>query len=253
MAVYHNIKICSENENGQRVVKHFNKIADKYDFMNTLLSFGIHHLWKRTAIRMLHLNAGDRVIDVCGGTGDLSLLASRRTDASGRVMLYDMSRAMLNNGARKVMRSPFPDHMVLVQGDAESISFRDNMFDAAMVGFGVRNLVHLEKGLREMHRVLKPGGRFMCLEFSKPISPVFRWLYDLYSFYLIPYLGKMFAGTKAAYTYLPTSIRLFPSPSRLRRMLLSVGFTDVSYKRLTNGIAVIHVGTKANRSGNRKN
>lgn len=233
-----------ETEKVSWVVRHFNTVADKYDFMNTLLSFGIHHLWKRTSINMMDLKAGDKIIDVCGGTGDLSLRASRKIGASGRVVLFDMNRAMMEQGRPKVNTSPFPESIVFVQGDAECISFGDNTFDAATVGFGVRNLTHLEAGLKEMHRILKPGGKFMCLEFSRPTMPVFRWLYDVYSFYIMPFLGQVIGGSRDAYTYLPESIRLFPSPDKLVEMLERIGFTDVAFKRQTNGIAVIHVGTK---------
>ncbi len=233
-----------ETEKVSWVVRHFNTVADKYDFMNTLLSFGIHHLWKRSSINIMDLESGDKIIDVCGGTGDLSLRASRNVGASGRVVLFDMNRAMMEQGRPKVDTSPFPESILFVQGDAECISFKDNTFDAATVGFGVRNLTHLEAGLKEIYRILKPGGKFMCLEFSRPTMPVFRWLYDLYSFYIMPFLGQVIGGSRDAYTYLPESIRLFPSPDKLVEMLERIGFTDVTFKRQTNGIAVIHVGTK---------
>jgi demethylmenaquinone methyltransferase / 2-methoxy-6-polyprenyl-1,4-benzoquinol methylase len=238
-------KEIPEDEKVSWVVRHFNTVAHKYDFMNTLLSFGIHHLWKRTSIRIMGLKTGDHLIDVCGGTGDLSLLAAKVVGPSGKIVLYDMNRAMMERGRPKVEKSPFPELISLVQGDAERISFPDSCFDAATVGFGVRNLTHLEQGLREMHRVLKPGGKFMCLEFSEPVSPAFRWLYDFYSFYMMPFIGQLIGGSKQAYTYLPESIRLFPSPSELADMLRRIGFCNVTFKRLTNGIAVIHVATKA--------
>ena len=234
-----------EKEKVHWVVRHFNTVADKYDFMNTLLSFGIHHLWRRTSIKMLNLKAGDTVIDVCGGTGDLSLVAARVIGQSGKLVLFDMNRVMMERGRPKVEKSPFANNISFVQGDAECISFPDNAFDAVTVGFGIRNLTHLERGLKEMHRILKPGGKLMCLEFSKPTMPVFRWLYDFYSFYIMPNLGRLIAGSKAAYTYLPESIRLFPSPSELSQILNDMGFTQVTYKRLTNGIAVIHLGIKS--------
>jgi demethylmenaquinone methyltransferase/2-methoxy-6-polyprenyl-1,4-benzoquinol methylase len=131
-----------------------------------------------------------------------------------------------------------------VQGDAEQISFNDQCFDAAMVGFGIRNLTHMEKGFSEMYRVLKPGGKLMCLEFSKPISPLFRILYDFYSFYIMPFLGQLFVGSRQAYTYLPESIRMFALPHELTAMLEKIGFSQVRHRKLTNGIAVIHLGRK---------
>lgn len=234
-----------EDEKVSWVRRHFNAVACKYDFMNTLLSFGIHHLWKRIAIRRMTLQPGSRVIDVCGGTADLSLLAAERIGPTGRIVLYDINWAMMATGRPKVSSSPYAQIIEYVQGDAETVSFSDASFDAAMVGFGIRNLTHMEAGFREMHRILKPGGKLMCLEFSEPVTPWFRALYDFYSFYIMPALGLALAGSKHAYTYLPESIRLFPSPDGLKTILEQIGFTRVEYRRLTNGIAVVHIGVKA--------
>lgn len=226
------------------VLRHFDTVAAKYDFMNTLLSAGMHHLWKHTAVKIMGLKAGHRVIDVCGGTGDLSVLAAKRVGPSGQVILYDINRTMMERGRARVVNSSVDSPVRYVQGDAERISFRANVFDAAMVGFGVRNLTYMKKGFREMHRILKPGGKLMCLEFSLPTSPLLRWLYDLYSFSIMPALGQLLVGSRLAYTYLPESIRLFPSPVELSRLLEDLGFGQVAYRRLTNGIAVVHVGQK---------
>jgi demethylmenaquinone methyltransferase/2-methoxy-6-polyprenyl-1,4-benzoquinol methylase len=212
--------------------------------MNTLLSFGIHLLWKRTALKMLRLKVGDQVIDACGGTGDLSLLAAKAVRLPGRVILYDINRKMMRLGKRKAVNISFGARISYVEGDTERIAFPDGLFDAAMVGFGIRNLTHMERGLREMYRVLKPGGKMMCLEFSKPTAPLFRWLYDLYSMYVMPLLGQLIVGSRQAYTYLPESIRTFPSPDELTVLLETIGFSDVVYKKLTNGIAVIHLAKK---------
>jgi len=233
-----------EEEKVKWVIQHFDTVARKYDFMNTLLSFGIHHLWKRRGTKMMALNSGDRIIDLCGGTGDLSILAGRAVGSSGLVVLYDINRAMMEVGRPKVARSRPWKRIFYVQGDAEQISFSDEHFDAAMVGFGIRNLTHMEEGFREMYRVLKPGGKLMCLEFSRPTAPVFRWLYDFYSFYIMPCLGQLFVGSRQAYTYLPESIRMFPLAEELSAVLKKIGFTDVGFRRLTNGIAVIHSGRK---------
>jgi demethylmenaquinone methyltransferase/2-methoxy-6-polyprenyl-1,4-benzoquinol methylase len=226
------------------VRRHFNAVAPKYDFMNTLLSFGIHHVWKRIAVNMMELETGARVLDVCGGTADLSLLAARDVGTNGRVLLYDINWAMLVTGRPKVLNSPFAGNIDYVQGDAEHLSCADASFDAAMVGFGIRNLTHLERGFGEMHRVLKPGGTLMCLEFSEPVSAWFRALYNFYSFYVMPTLGGLLAGSRHAYTYLPESIRLFPGPRQLARILAGIGFHRIRYRRLTNGIAVVHLGVK---------
>ena len=231
-------------EKGKFVLRHFNSIARKYDFMNTLLSFGLHHLWKSWAVKSLRLNPGDKVIDVCGGTGDLSILAARQMGPEGKVFLYDINRAMIEGGKPKVVKAFLSGRVDYVQGDAESISFPRGCFEAAMVGFGIRNLTRMEKGLAEMYRVLKPGGNLMCLEFSLPTSVWFGWLYDFYSFRLMPLAGKYLAGTMEAYLYLPESIRKFPPPDELAEMLRKIGFSRVKYRRLTNGIAVIYTAMK---------
>jgi demethylmenaquinone methyltransferase / 2-methoxy-6-polyprenyl-1,4-benzoquinol methylase len=238
---YHTV---AEDEKTQWVLRHFNSVADWYDFMNTLLSFGIHYLWKRTAVNMMSLKKGDLVIDVCGGTGDLAVLAGRKIGDEGRVIIYDINKVMMDVGRKKQSVSGFGPKIQFVLGNAERISFPDNSFDAAMVGFGIRNVTRMDRGFSEMHRVLKPGGTLMCLEFSKPAAPVFRWLYDFYSFHIMPFLGQLIAGSKQAYTHLPESIRTFPLPDKLSEILENIGFCDVSYRRLTNGIAVVHRGIK---------
>jgi demethylmenaquinone methyltransferase / 2-methoxy-6-polyprenyl-1,4-benzoquinol methylase len=233
-----------EHEKVDWVRHHFNTVAQKYDFMNSVLSFGIHLLWKRMAVEMMELQPGQRVLDVCGGTGDLALLAARAVEPEGLVALFDINWKMMEIGRPKVAESPFGDRIVYVQGDAEHICFADGTFDAAMVGFGIRNLTHMERGFQEMHRVLKPGGKLMCLEFSQPVTPWFRSLYDLYSFYIMPLMGKLLVGSRRAYTYLPESIRLFPGPEELQETLEDIGFHRITYRRLTDGIAVIHLGIK---------
>jgi demethylmenaquinone methyltransferase/2-methoxy-6-polyprenyl-1,4-benzoquinol methylase len=228
----------------QRVVQHFNSVAGQYDFMNTLLSFGIHHLWKRTAVRMMDLKPGHRILDVCGGTGDLAILAARVIGPSGRVNIYDINRAMMQAGLHKVVGTGNENRIQYIQGNAECISFPDNHFDAAMVGFGIRNVTHMKKGFEEMYRILRPAGKMMCLEFSKPKNPVFCRLYDFYSFHIMPLLGEIIVGSRSAYTHLPESIRSFPLPDELSDILRRIGFNEVNYRRLTNGIAVIHVAVK---------
>ncbi len=230
------------------VLRHFNSIASKYDFMNTILSFGLHYLWKRWAVETLRLKPGDRVIDVCGGTADLSILAARAIGPQGRVILYDMNRAMIEGGRPKVAMASLSGRVDYVQGDAELISFPQGRFDNSLVGFGIRNLTHMEKGLVEMHRVLKPGGKLMCLEFSLPTSLWFGWMYDFYSFRIMPLAGKYLADNREAYRYLPESIRKFPRPDELAGILQRIGFSRVTYRRLTNGIAVIYTGIKGSKA-----
>jgi demethylmenaquinone methyltransferase/2-methoxy-6-polyprenyl-1,4-benzoquinol methylase len=204
----------------------------------------MHHLWKRAAVRLMHLKPGDRVLDVCGGTADLAIRAARIIGSAGRVVVYDINWAMMAAGWPKVAGSALAPRIAYIQGDAERLSCPDASFDAAMVGFGIRNLTRPEVGFQEMFRVLKPGGTLMCLEFSRPKTAWFRWLYDLYSFYIMPAVGKIMVGSWEAYTYLPESIRMFSQPDELSAVLTAIGFTQVRYRRLTNGIAVIHLGVK---------
>jgi demethylmenaquinone methyltransferase/2-methoxy-6-polyprenyl-1,4-benzoquinol methylase len=241
---YFGYQTVPEEEKAHRVLKHFNSVAQVYDFMNTLLSFGIHYIWKKIAVKQIRLHSAERVIDICGGTGDLAVLAARTTGSAGRVVVYDINHAMMTAGKIKPSVAKFGERIVFVQGDAEDISFPDNSFDAAMVGFGIRNVTHLEKGFAEMFRVLRPGGRMMCLEFSKPDNSVFRWLYDVYSFYVMPFLGELIAGSRKAYTHLPESIRTFPLPDELSGILENIGYRKVAFFKLTNGIAVVHTGIK---------
>lgn len=242
----------TEKEKTRWVLRHFNSVAKQYDFMNTLLSFGIHHVWKRAAVKAMGLNPGDRVVDVCGGTGDLALLAARKIGSAGEVTIYDINRAMIEAGREKIASSGVPAPIRFVEGNAEEISFPDNTFDAAMVGYGIRNVTRMEKGFKEMYRVLRPGGTLMCLEFSKPTSPLFRCLYDFYSFHIMPLLGELIAGSRKAYTHLPESIRTFPMPDELCGVLERIGFKAVSYRRQTNGISVIHLGTKPSQNNNHR-
>jgi demethylmenaquinone methyltransferase / 2-methoxy-6-polyprenyl-1,4-benzoquinol methylase len=226
------------------VLRHFTGIADKYDFMNTILSLGLHYLWKRLSVNALGLKPGDRVIDVCGGTADLSILAAKAVGPGGRVTLYDINRAMMEWARPKVAKASLSGRINYVQGDAELMSFPEGSFDAAMVGFGIRNLTNMDKGLHEMYQVLKPGGKMMCLEFSIPTSSWFRFLYDFYSFQLMPLAGKLLAGNRQAYLYLPESIRMFPAADDFAAKMRDTGFSRVTYQRLTNGIAVIYIGVK---------
>jgi len=237
-------RLVPESEKVKWVYRHFDTVARKYDFMNTLLSFGVHLLWKRIAVRMLALKTGDGVLDVCGGTADLSILAARRVGPAGRVVLYDMNWKMMQEGRPKVQRGAPHGNVHYVQGDAERLSFAEGTFDAAMVGFGIRNLTHPEAGIREIWRVLKPRGTFMCLEFSTPVWGWFRRLYDFYSFRIMPVVGAVLGGSRQAYTYLPESIRLFSRPHELSLAMERAGFVEVRFRRLTNGIAAVHLGTK---------
>ena len=234
----------SELDKAARVRRHFNSVAYKYDMMNTVLSMGVHYLWKKTAVRRLGLKPGEAVLDVCGGTGDLSVMSKKAVGPSGSVILYDINWDMINAGRIKRTHAGLRGRIGYVQGDAERIAFPDGTFDVVMVGFAVRNITHMKQAFREMYRVLKPGGRFLCLEFSKPVWPWFRRLYDWYSFHVMPLLGDLVMGERKAYTCLPETIRLFLMPDELTEVLTGSGFSGVAYERMTNGIAVAHMGFK---------
>jgi demethylmenaquinone methyltransferase/2-methoxy-6-polyprenyl-1,4-benzoquinol methylase len=231
-------------EKTTEVKRHFDAVARRYDLMNTVLSFGLHHLWKQRAVGLLGLKPGERAVDVCGGTADLALLAAQEVGPTGGVVLYDINRAMMLAGLSKVAQAGLAGRIWFVEGDAECLAVADKSLDAALVGFGVRNLARMEEALQEMHRALKPGGRLLILEFSRPSNPLWRWLYDRYSFLVMPLLGQLIAGSREAYAYLTTSIRQFPLPEELAATLRSIGFSQVTYHPLSNGIAMIHLAVK---------
>jgi ubiquinone biosynthesis O-methyltransferase len=240
-------EVLGEEQKRERVRRHFDSVASRYDATNSLLSFGLHYLWKRRAVHMAGLRPGDRVLDVCGGTGDLSVLSDRIVRRRGQVVLYDINRRMMTAGRRKGTNRAARKRIRYVQGDAEQIAFPAHTFDVVMVGFAIRNITHMKQAFREMVRVLKPGGTFLCLEFSKPVSPMFRRLYDLYSFKMMPILGGVAAGDKRAYTYLPETIRTVLLPEEFAQIFRETGLTRIRYRRFTNGIAVAHTGIKPPR------
>lgn len=227
------------------VQRHFSTIAARYDLANDILSFGLQRQWKRLAVRLLDPKPGELVLDLCGGTADLALLCAGSMGPLGRVLVYDFNREMLETGRGKASRVSWGSCLAFIQGDAEAIALADQSVDAAIVGFGIRNLTHLKRGFQEMHRVLKPGGRMVCLEFSQPPARWFRLLYDLYSHAAIPLVGRVLAGSWEAYAYLTGSIREFPGPPELSAIIEKIGFAEVTYRPLTGGIAVIHRGVKA--------
>ncbi len=237
-------RLVKEEDKAGLVQGHFDSVAKKYDFSNNVLSFGIQNLWKKLAVDMMGLKSGDRVLDVCGGTADLSLRAAAQVGPSGSVVLYDFNRAMIEVGVGKVAASPRRAGIGFIQGDAEMLSVADGTFDAAMAGFGIRNLTSWERGLEEIHRILKPGGTFMCLEFCQPPSKWFRRLYDFYSFHVMPRVGQLLVGTRSAYLYLPESIRVFPEPPELVRIFGRIGFERTRYRLMTGGIAAIYIAQK---------
>ena len=222
----------------------FTPIATTYDRADAVLSLGLHFLWKRAAVRRLRLEPGDRLLDVCGGTADLAVRAVRRLGASGRAVVCDFNRSMMAAGRGKSGRVPNGAIIAFVQGDAESLPFPDASFDAVSVGFGLRNLVDLDRGLREMARVLKPGGRFSGLEFTLPRRRWQRALYAFYSFRLMLPAARLIAGTDGPYRYLAESIRVFDASGEVAGRLARAGFTGISARPLSLGIATIYSGRK---------
>jgi demethylmenaquinone methyltransferase/2-methoxy-6-polyprenyl-1,4-benzoquinol methylase len=226
------------------VHEQFSPIASTYDRVDTILSAGLDSHWRKKGISLLNLKSGDLVLDVCGGTGDLALLAARRAAGSVRAIIYDFNRAMIEAGKTKFERSPQRRNISAIQGDAENISFQDEAFDAVTIGFGVRNFARLEEGLKEMHRVLKSGGQLLILEFSLPVRAWQKSLYHFYSFKIMPLVAKMVCGTAGPFKYLAESIRVFPMPEQIAGLLRSAGFSEVGFRRLNGGLAVLYLAIK---------
>ncbi len=237
-------KLVPEEKKQTLVNEVFDSVAERYDLMNDLMSLGTHRLWKRFLIEKTGLKEGQSAIDIAGGTADIAILMARKVGGKGSVVVYDINREMLKIGRRKCIDKGLLKNVSYVQGDAERISFQDNTFYCATVGFGIRNVTHLDRAFSEMARVVKPGGRVVCLEFSEVKNPLFRKLYDLYSFKVIPAIGETVTGNRDAYTYLAESIRKFPNQERLKRIMEDAGLYNVKYYNVFNGIAALHVGTK---------
>ena len=237
-------RLVGSAEKRRLVQEQFDPIARTYDRADTLLSFGLDSRWRRKAVRLLGLKKGDLVLDACGGTAGLARLAGRRVGRGGLVVVYDFNRPMMETGRRKIAAGTDGIPIFFLQGDAEDLSFPDQTFDAVMMGFGLRNLAHLGKGLGEILRVLKPGGKLMVLEFSLPVSSVLRRLYHFYSFHWMPLAARLVSGTAAPFRYLAESIRVFPGPEELVGRFRDIGFSDVRFFRLSDGIAVIYLAPK---------
>ncbi|HHK74447.1 MAG TPA: bifunctional demethylmenaquinone methyltransferase/2-methoxy-6-polyprenyl-1,4-benzoquinol methylase UbiE [Rhizobiales bacterium] len=226
-------------ERQSRIRRVFNAVAPRYDLMNDLMSFGIHRLWKRRMVRFIQAEDGPRVVDLAGGTGDVARLVAR--ESSRRVIVCDASEAMMRAGKPEV--SNLPSRLDWLAAEGESLPFEDESIDVVTISFGLRNMTRPEASLRESVRILKPGGRFICLEFSKPVFWL-RPFYDFYSFFVIPRLGAFVAREPMAYQYLIESIRRFPGQNAVRTLLEEAGLEKVSYTNLSFGIACIHCGVK---------
>ena len=232
----------------QAVQRMFTAIATRYDLNNSLLSFGLHHRWKALAAGSIPALTHGRALDLGAGTGDLALLLDGRMGEHGRVVAMDLNFAMLRVGAGKIARHGLDSRIACFRGNAERIVFRDDTFDAVTAGFCIRNVGDRLQAFREIFRVLKPGGRFVCLEFSRPVPAWLRRVYDWYSFHLLPAIGTWVAKDHTdVYRYLPESIRTFPAQEQLAAMLREAGFDRVEYRNLSGGIVAIHVAVKPER------
>ncbi len=236
-------KKVSEAEKQPLVRGVFESVASRYDVMNDVMSLGVHRIWKQQFIRKLMPRANTHLLDVAGGTGDI---AFRFLDAThnANATLCDINPAMLENGYRRAVDENRLDNLEWVCGNAEALPFPDNHFDYYTIAFGIRNVTHIDVALKEALRVLKPGGKFMCLEFSHVTNPVLKKIYDTYSFHLIPAFGKLVANDKESYQYLVESIRVFPEQEKFASMIEQAGFSNVSYENLTHGVVAIHSGWK---------
>jgi demethylmenaquinone methyltransferase/2-methoxy-6-polyprenyl-1,4-benzoquinol methylase len=230
-----------EDEKERRVAGVFDSVARRYDLMNDLMSGGLHRYWKRFTLEKSMVRAGDRVLDVAGGTGDLARLFARRVGDAGSVVLTDINAAMLGIGRDRLVDEGIV--MPVAQCSGEHLPFAANTFDCVSVGFGLRNMTHKEAALAEMQRVLRPGGRLLVLEFSRVARPLAP-LYDVYSFQVLPRLGQLVAGDAESYRYLAESIRMHPDQETLKAMMLEAGFDAVDYFNLTGGIIALHRGVK---------
>ncbi|XP_069475873.1 2-methoxy-6-polyprenyl-1,4-benzoquinol methylase, mitochondrial isoform X2 [Ambystoma mexicanum] len=268
----------SEAEKGNKVYQVFESVAKKYDLMNDAMSFGVHRLWKDVLLRQMNPYPGTQLLDVAGGTGDIAVRfidyvrsqqehqlrqeikskqnlswqeiakSYQQTDEGSprgsHAVICDINKEMLKVGKQKALRLGTAEGLSWVVGNAEELPFMDDTFDIYTIAFGIRNVTHIEQALQEAYRVLKPGGRFLCLEFSSVSNPLVSRLYDLYSFQVIPVLGEVVAGDWKSYQYLVESIRRFPAQEDFKEMIEDAGFLKVTYSNLTSGVVAIHSGFK---------
>ncbi len=222
----------------------FDSVAAKYDVMNDLMSFGVHRVWKRFTIDQSGVRPGQSILDIAGGTGDLAAKFSRRVGKDGQVVLADINASMLRTGRDKLLDSGIIGNVVYTQANAEDLPFEDDSFDCITIAFGLRNVTDKDKALASMNRVLKPGGRLLVLEFSKPVLPLLAKAYDVYSFTALPMMGKLVANDAESYRYLAESIRMHPDQETLKEMMNTAGFAKTSYHNLTGGVVALHKGFK---------
>jgi demethylmenaquinone methyltransferase / 2-methoxy-6-polyprenyl-1,4-benzoquinol methylase len=222
----------------------FDSVAESYDIMNDLMSLGIHRIWKRIAVQLSNVRKGEQVLDLAGGTGDLTTLFEQRVGEEGNVVLADINAQMLRTGRNRLLDRGLVGNIQYSQVNAECLPFADNTFDCVCIGFGLRNVTDKDAALRSMYRVLKPGGRAIVLEFSHPIDPITEKVYDFYSFNLLPKIGKWVAKDEDSYRYLAESIRMHPKQEELKTMMEAAGFERCEYFNMTQGIVAVHRGYK---------
>lgn len=223
----------------------FDSVASRYDLMNDLMSGGVHRLWKRFTIELSAARAGQTILDIAGGTGDLAARFSKLVGPEGKVILADINAAMLEVGRDRLIDKGAIGNIEVVQADAQSLPFEDNSIDCITISFGLRNVTDKDMALRSMLRVLRPGGRLLVLEFSKPVSPLLGKIYDQYSFQILPAMGRLIAQDADSYRYLAESIRKHPDQETLLGMMEEAGFMECRYHNMTGGIVAVHQGFKA--------
>ncbi len=228
-------------EKAKRVARVFDSVAARYDIMNDVMSGGLHRIWKAMTISQANVRAGQKVLDVASGTGDLALAFAKKVGPHGKVLMTDINDQMLARGRNRLIDAGYPTQAVVC--DAEHLPFPEGEFDLVTVAFGLRNMTDKAAALKQMHRVLKPGGKLMVLEFSKVAAPLEK-IYDVYSFKVLPWLGKRIANDEASYRYLAESIRMHPGPEELAQMLRDAGFDVVRFSTMTAGVVALHQAIK---------
>jgi demethylmenaquinone methyltransferase/2-methoxy-6-polyprenyl-1,4-benzoquinol methylase len=231
-------------EKANRVAEVFHSVASKYDLMNDVMSLGLHRLWKRFTIAESGVRIHQTVLDIAGGTGDLTREFAKKVGSNGCVILADINDKMLQQGRERLTDQGIIGNVHYVQADAEKLPFADNYFDCITIAFGLRNVTDKLAALRSMYRVLKPGGKCLILEFSKPVLPILNSIYDRYSFKMIPKIGAFITKDEKSYQYLVESIRMHPDQMTLQNMMEECEFEDVNYHNLTGGIVALHKGYK---------
>ena len=232
------------DEKEKKVDEVFHSVAKKYDLMNNLMSFGIHHFWKSFTVGISQVRSGNTVLDLAGGSGDLTRLLSKKVGVSGKVILADINASMLATGRDRLFDEGLYNNISFVQANAEALPFATNSFHCITMGFGLRNVRDKEKALRSMYRVCKPGGKLLVLEFSSPTLPGLKPIYDWYSFNVLPKIGELFAKDAESYQYLAESIRMHPSQGCLKTMIEQAGFEDCYFHNLSGGIVALHIAYK---------